>query len=98
MKAIWIVIILLLVLTTICLARPFLVCDPDVNATRYNVSGLGMLSYSSVPAQAGGSIKYDLATLPNGTYYVNVRACNSFACSSTGSITLRKFNQVVNPR
>ena len=58
-------------------AAPFLVCDPQEGVIGYTLTGL---TDDTIAAQADGSLKYDLASLPNGTYEVTVAACNIWRC------------------
>lgn len=54
-------------------AAPFLVCDPQEGVVGYALAGL---TEQTIAAQTDGSLKYDLASLPPGTYPVSVAACN----------------------
>lgn len=59
-------------------SAPFLICDPQTGVVGYTLAGLTEVS---VAAQTDGSLKYDLTALGNGTYNVQVAACNVWGCS-----------------
>ena len=69
-------------------AAPFLVTDPQSGVVGYEITGLG--EPVSFVAQADGSLKYDLASVPNGTYTLTVAACNMWGCSSTAPFSFSK--------
>ena len=69
-------------------AAPFLVCDPQAGVVGYEITGLG--EPVSFVAQADGSLKYDLASVQNGTYTLTVAACNVWGCSSTAPFGFSK--------
>lgn len=75
-------VIAFMLLSSAAFAAPFIVCDPQEEVIGYDITGLpgGTVSYI---AQADGSLKYDLAAVPNGTYELTVAACNMWGCSST---------------
>ena len=87
MKKLLIVIAVLLFATSAS-AAPFLVCDPQAGVAGYEITGLG--EPVSFVAQADGSLKYDLASVPNGTYTLTVAACNVWGCSSTAPFGFSK--------
>ena len=87
MKKLLIVIAVLLFATSAS-AAPFLVCDPQAGVVGYEITGLG--EPVSFVAQADGSLKYDLASVPNGTYTLTVAACNVWGCSSTAPFGFSK--------
>jgi hypothetical protein len=65
-------------------AAPFLVCDPQSGVVGYEITGLG--EPVSFVAQPDGSLKYDLASLPNGSYSGSVAACNMWGCGPATAI------------
>ena len=69
-------------------AAPFLVCDPQAGVVGYEITGLG--EPVTFVAQADGSLKYDLASVNNGTYTLTVAACNMWGCSSTAPFVFTK--------
>ena len=78
MKKIFVLVVMMLLFSSVCMAAPFLVCDPPlagepVPAT-YQLTG-GAWVPASVPAQADGSIKLDLVNAPIGTNSLTVAAC-----------------------
>ena len=78
-----ITILLLTIISSIAVANPFLICDPQEGVIAYEISGLPDWYVTRIPAENDGSIKLDLATLPidNTTYELQVRACNVWGCS-----------------
>lgn len=78
MKKIFVSVILVLFMVSICSAAPFLVCDPPVAGepipTSYKLTG-GTWVPASVPAQTDGTIKLDLVNAPTGTNSMTVAAC-----------------------
>ena len=76
MKKILLTVLMVLFAST-AFAAPFLVCDPQEGVIGYTLTGL---TDDTIAAQADGSLKYDLASLPNGTYEVTVAACNIWDC------------------
>ena len=69
-------------------AAPFLVCDPQAGVVGYEITGFG--EPVSFVAQPDGSLKYDLASVQNGTYTLTVAACNVWGCSSTAPFSFSK--------
>ena len=67
-------------------AAPFLVCDPQAGVVGYEITGVGNAAPVSYVAQADGSLKYDLASLPNGSYSGSVAACNMWGCGPATAI------------
>lgn len=57
-------------------AAPYLVCDPQAGVTHYKITGDNYWTVS-VPAQADGSIRSDLAGISSGAHAVSVSACKS---------------------
>jgi hypothetical protein len=54
-------------------AAPFLVCDPQTGIANYEITGDIV---ATQPAEADGSIKYDLSAMILGGYNIEVKACN----------------------
>ena len=69
-------------------AAPFLVCDPQSGVVGYEITGFG--EPVTFVAQPDGSLKYDLASINNGTYTLTVAACNVWGCSSTVPFVFNK--------
>lgn len=67
-------------------AAPFLVCNPQDGVAGYEITGVGNAAPVSYVAQADGSLKYDLASLPNGSYSGSVAACNMWGCGPATAI------------
>ena len=71
--------IILLFTSSLCLANPFLVCDPQKGVTDYHITGLSN-NIISVPAVSDGNntghLEYDLKGLAIGSYDCNVTAYN----------------------
>jgi hypothetical protein len=78
----------ILLLSTTAYAAPFIVCDPQAGVVGYEITGLG--EPVTFVAQADGSLKYDLASVNNGTYTLTVAACNMWGCSSTAPFVFNK--------
>lgn len=57
-------------------AAPSLVCDPQAGVTYYKITGDAYWT-ASVPAQADGSVRTDLAGIPSGTHSIKVAACKN---------------------
>lgn len=76
-----------LLLATSAWAAPFLVCDPQAGVTAYQVDGASLVT-AQVPAEADGSLKLDVAPAPVGSTPLQVRACNSWECSSPSPFAL----------
>jgi len=62
-------------------AAPYLVCDPQAGVTAYQVDGASWVT-GKVSAEPDGSLKLDVAPAPVGSTPLQVRACNSWECSS----------------
>jgi hypothetical protein len=73
-----------MLLASTSFAAPFLVCDPQSGVVGYEITGLG--EPVSFVAQPDGSLKYDLASLPNGSYSGSVAACNMWGCGPATAI------------
>ena len=70
-------------------AAPFLVCDPQAGVVGYEITGLVGEPVTFV-AQPDGSLKYDLASAPNGENNIQIAACNVWGCSSTVPFVFNK--------
>lgn len=66
-------------------AAPFLVCNPQEGVVGYEITGLNPETVNFI-AQPDGSLKYDLAPLPNGSYGGTIAACNMWGCSAATAI------------
>ena len=64
---------LLILLPTLALSSPFLICDPQVNITKYELEVNGTI-LGQYPAQGDGSVKIDLVGYSSGTYRFKLRA------------------------
>lgn len=76
MKKLWMVMAILMIAGT-AQAAPYVVCDAQEGVIGYTLTGLTELT---VAAQTDGSLKYDLAGIPAGSYNVNVAACSVWGC------------------
>ena len=70
-----------MLLASTSFAAPFLVCDPQEGVVGYEITGLNPETVNFI-AQPDGSLKYDLAPLPNGSYGGTIAACNMWGCSA----------------
>lgn len=97
MKKIFVLVVMMLLFSSVCMAAPFLVCDPPLAGepipTNYQLTG-GAWVPASVPAQADGSIKLDLVNAPIGTNSMTVKACgtdpNFEVCSDAAPFTFTR--------
>ena len=78
----------ILLLSTTAYAAPFIVCDPQSGVVGYEITGLG--EPVTFVAQPDGSLKYDLASAPNGENNIQIAACNVWGCSSTVPFVFNK--------
>jgi len=69
-----------LLLPALAFGNPFLVCDPQAGVTEYVVETNGAES-AAFTAEPDGSMKYDLAGLPQGSYTVRAKAGNIWGWS-----------------
>ena len=88
MKKLMMLVVGLVFLGGTAFAAPFLVTDPQSGVVGYEITGLG--EPVTFVAQADGSLKYDLASVNNGTYTLTVAACNMWGCSSTAPFGFSK--------
>jgi hypothetical protein len=72
--------LIILGIVAVCLAAPFLVCDPQSGVISYQFTGDAF--FTTKVAESNGSLRYDLVGLPNGAHNINVTACNDlWGCS-----------------
>lgn len=78
MKKIFLSVVIVILMSSVCLADPFLVCDPPLAGepipVTYKLTG-GAWVPTSVPAMADGTIRLDLVNAPTGTNSMTVAAC-----------------------
>jgi len=87
MKRIILIIISILLMSSVAMAAPFLVCDPQTGVTLYRLTGPAWVPVSVV-AQPDGSIRMDVASSTVGSNSLPVAACKADAvwgelCSTT---------------
>ena len=70
-------------LNILCKLMPYVL--PKTESVKHNFG-----EPVSFVAQADGSLKYDLASVPNGTYTLTVAACNMWGFSSTAPFSFSK--------
>ena len=81
------IILLVLFLATTAFGSPYLVTDPQANTDSYVITG----GITATPAaQADGSLRYDLASLPVGSYDIQIAACVGVWCSPTSPFAFTK--------
>jgi hypothetical protein len=66
--------VIVLGIVAICLAAPFLICDPQAGVTSYQLTGW---TPTTVTAETNGSIRLDVATAVVGNNSLGIRACKS---------------------
>ena len=59
-------------------AAPFVICDPQTGVTFYKLTGPAWVP-ATVPAQADGSIKWDIAVASVGATTITAAACKTDA-------------------
>ena len=74
--------IMLLLLPSIVSAAPFLICDPQAGVETYQVYQDGAEIAADVPAEADGSLRYDLVGVVPGVYEFTAKSCNVWGCSA----------------
>ena len=89
MKKLFLSLLCVLAMAGVASAAPFLVCDPQAGVTYYSITGDPYWT-ASVPAQADGSLRTDLATIPGGAHTIQVLACNIWGCSSASPFSFSK--------
>lgn len=70
-------IFILVLLPAVCYANPFLVCDPQAGVTKYIIE-LNGNETEVVMAETDGSLKYDLAGLPPGSYIFKAKCAADY--------------------
>ena len=80
---------------------PFLVCDSQATVTHYKITGDAFWT-GNIPAQADGSIRSELATIPTGTHSITAVACRTDAiwgeqCSGPAPFTFSRPGAPVIP-
>ena len=78
MKRIILITLSILLSSTVAMAAPFIVCDPQTGVQYYKVTGPAWTT-SPVTAQADGSIKVDVATSTVGVNSLTFAACRGDA-------------------
>lgn len=63
------------------MASPFLISDPQSGVASYQFTGDTF--FQTIAAQTDGSLRYDVAGIPNGSHAITVSACNMWGCSVT---------------
>ena len=84
--------VVLFILVTVTLGycdKPYLVCDPALNVTDYQVVDNSGTPVTSIPT-ADGSLNYDLSVIVDGQHTINVKACNLWGCSESTEISFVK--------
>ena len=76
-----ILLLICMLIPSLVLASPFLVCDPQAGVTSYQLTGPGWVPTTPVPAQTDGSLKLDIITATNGVNSLTVKACVGVWCS-----------------
>ena len=72
----WIIAVVILMFPIQALCSPFLVCDPQATVTHYKITGDAFWT-GNITAQADGSIKSDVASIPTGMHNISVVACRT---------------------
>jgi len=65
----------------VCHAGPFLVCDPQAGVEKYELEIDGTVMASDIPAEADGSVRYDMTGTANGSYNLRLRCSNLWGMS-----------------
>jgi hypothetical protein len=73
--AIILAMVVILGIVAVCSAAPWLVCDPQTGVTSYQITGPAW-SPTTLPAQADGSLRMDVATATVGNSAMTFKACN----------------------
>jgi len=77
----FIVSLMWLMMAFVCHAGPFLVCEPQTGVDAYELEINGAIVASDIPAEADGSIRYDLVGTVNGSYNLRLRCSNLWGMS-----------------
>ncbi len=83
-KSLVCLVIFLLVFSSMALAGPFLVCDPQEGVTHYKISTGDVKQV--VAAEADGSLKYDLSQIDPGALSRELRAGSTYDLDGEPSI------------
>ena len=98
----YIVIGAILLLAVKAFSTPFLVCDPQAGVDGYEIEFLDFVAGQSIPAEADGSIRLDMAPLAlDGTYNIEIRAVNLWGRSDPTPFSFTKVPSplvIGNPR
>lgn len=81
--------IIMILFASTAIASPYLVCDPQAGVETYLISEAGQPDMAAA-AQTDGSIKYDLASVADGTHTWSVKACNIWGCSGPSPFSFTK--------
>lgn len=76
MKRIVLIVLSILLSSTVTLASPFLICDPQIGVTNYKLTGPAWVP-ATVTAQSDGSIKMDVSGSTVGNNSLTVAACKT---------------------
>lgn len=84
MKRLILAVMILTMWTSMAMASPFLVCNPQTGVTKYQVSLDAGATWQDVAPDGSGEygFKLDLEGIGNGTYNALAKACNMWGCSS----------------
>ena len=69
--------VIVLGIVAICLANPFLICDPQTGVQTYVLTGPSWVPTTPISAQADGSLRFDVASAVVGNNSLTVKACKS---------------------
>ena len=75
-KMILFIVVALAFMVGTAFASPFLVCDPQAGVVTYDVEMDSVLIAEDHPAEADGSIRYDMAGTTDGEHTVRIKAEN----------------------
>jgi len=99
---VYLVIGAILLLAVKAFSTPFLVCDPQAGVEGYEIENLDFVSGQSIPAEADGSIRLDMAPLAlDGSYNIEIRAVNLWGRSDPTPFSFTKVpspSAIGNPR
>jgi hypothetical protein len=82
MKKLLMASVMIFVFAGVVSAAPFLMSNPQDGVIGYTITGDAYF-VNPIAAQADGSLKTDLADVPNGTHSLTVAACNLWGCGAT---------------
>ena len=76
-RLIGLIFMLVMIIPTLVLAAPFLICDPQTNVTHYVITGSINVTVLATPYGNGTvRLEYDLAGISMGNHNVEVKAKN----------------------